>query len=314
MANYNDSRLTEVEEQKQTALNNVEQLYGGMIENSDKFYQEQIDASKQWAEQQGKIHQEQTDFAIQQIEQQKAQAQQDYSKEQSAAYVDWKKQSNQYGAEAEKMAAAGLAGTGYSESSQVNMYNAYQNRVATARQAIEQAVLNYNNSITSARLQNNAALAEIAATALQQQLELSLQGFQYKNSLLLQKEETRQNYENIYYQRYLSVLDQINTERALAQQAAARQAAIEEQDQYYNSLYNSIFTLPVNWQSALALGYGPINEAGLYSKLASGEIIMYEQNGQTYFRKLNKTTPHQNSIYENGRIDPMDTLRNLLGL
>lgn len=230
MATYSDQRLTEVEEQKQAALSNLEQTYGGMIEDSKKFYQEQIDASKQWAEQQGKIHQEQTDFAIGQIEQQKAQAQQDYSKEQSAAYVDWKKQSNQYGAEAEKMAAAGLSNAGYSESSQVAMYNAYQNRVATARRGIEQAVLNYNNSIASARIQNNAALAEIAATALQQQLALSLQGFQYESSLRLQKEETRQNYENIYYQRYLNVLDQINTERALAQQAAARQAAIQEQD------------------------------------------------------------------------------------
>ncbi len=230
MANYNDSRLTQVEEDKKAALNNVEQLYGGMIEKSDKYYQDQIEASKNWAEQQQKIQQEQTDFALQQIEQQKEQAQQSYQKEQTAAYTDWRKQSNQYGVNAEKMAAAGLAGTGYSESSQVSMYNAYQQRVATARQSIDQAIVSYNNAMTSARIQNNAALAEIAATALQQQLELSLQGFQYKNSLLLQQEETRQTYENIYYQRYLDVLDQINTERALAQQAAARKAAIAEQD------------------------------------------------------------------------------------
>lgn len=230
MANYNDSRLTQVEEDKKVALDNLEELYGGMIESSDKFYQDQIDASKNWAEQQQKIQQEQTDFTLQQIEQQKEQAQQNYQKEQTAAYTDWKKQSNQYGAEAEKMAAAGLAGTGYSESSQVRMYNAYQQRVATAKQSIDQALTNFTNSMTSARIQNNAALAQIAATAFQKQLELSLQGFQYKNSLQLQKEETRQNYENTYYQRYLSVLDQINTERALAQQAAARQAAIEEQD------------------------------------------------------------------------------------
>lgn len=230
MANYNDSRLTQVEEDKKAALNNVEQLYGGMIEDSDKYYEEQIEASKNWAEQQQKIQQEQTDFALQQIEQQKEQAQQNYQKEQTAAYTDWMKQSNQYGANAEKMAAAGLAGTGYSESSQVRMYNAYQQRVATAKQSIDQAVANYNNAMTSARIQNNATLAEIAATALQQQLELSLQGFQYKNSLLLQKEETRQTYDNIYYQRYLDVLDQINTERALAEQAAARKTAIAAQD------------------------------------------------------------------------------------
>ncbi len=218
MANYNDSRLTQVEEDKKEALSNLEETYGGMIEGSDKFYQDQINASKQWAEQQSQIQQDQTDFAIAQFEQQKAQAQQNYIKEQSGAYVDWKKQSNQYGAESEKMAAAGLTNTGYSESSQVSMYNTYQNRVASAKQSIDQAVVNYNNAMNSARLQNNAALAEIAANALQQQLALSLQGFQYKNSLIQQKEETRQAYENVYYQRYLDVLSQINTEAALAEQ------------------------------------------------------------------------------------------------
>lgn len=283
MANYNDSRLTEIEEQKQAALNNVEQLYGGMIQESDRYYKDRIEASKQWAEQQQQIQNEQTDFALQQIEQQKEQAQQSYQKEQTAAYTDWMKQSNQYGANAEKMAAAGLAGTGYSESSQVRMYNAYQQRVATAKQSIDQALTNYTNAMTTARIQNNAALAQIAAEAFQQQLELSLQGFQYKNNLLLQKEQTRQNYDNTYYQRYMAMLDQINTERALAQQAAARKAAIEEQDAYYNNL----FALPVNQQSVIDLGRGPLSEAGLYSLVSSGQVSMYEKNGQIYFSKGN---------------------------
>jgi hypothetical protein len=189
-----------------------------MIADSKKFYDEQIQASKDWAEQQSQLQQEQTDFTLQQIEQQKAQAQKDYTKQQSAAYVDYKKQSNAYGAEAEQMAGAGLQRTGYSESSQVAMYNAYQNRVAAAKQSIDQAVMNYNNLMTQAQMQNNAALAEIAANALQQQLSLSLQGFQYENSLLLQQEEQRQAYENIYYNRYLDVLNQINAENALAEQ------------------------------------------------------------------------------------------------
>ena len=215
--NYDDERFAQVEADKQGALTELENTYSGMISESDKYYQAQIDASKDWADKQSQLQQEQTDFAIEQIGQQKDQAHKDYIKEQSGAYVDWQKQSNQYGAEAERQATAGLTGTGFSESSQVSMYNTYQNRVATAREAFSRAVLNYDNAIKDARLQNNAALAEIAANALQQQLELSLQGFQYKNNLILEQANKKTELNNTYYNRYLDVLNQINQENALAE-------------------------------------------------------------------------------------------------
>ena len=241
---YNDQRFTQVESDKNVALNDLEKTYAGMIDKSDSYYQAQIDASQKWADRQAQLQQEKTDFAIEKIEQQKAQAQKDYTKEQSGAYVDWQKQSNQYGANAEQMAAQGLAGSGYSESSQVSMYNTYQNRVATAREVYSQAVLNYNNSITEARLQNNSLLAEIAYNALQQQLELSLQGFQYKNQLILDKTKQKIEVENIYYNRYQDVLDQINHENALAEQvrqyneskALEREKLAEQQRQYNETL------------------------------------------------------------------------------
>jgi hypothetical protein len=97
------------------------------------------------------------------------------------------------------------------------MYNTYQNRVATAREVFNQAVLNYNNSIKEAQLQNSAALAEIAFQTLQQTLELSLQGFQYKNQLILEQANKKLEIDNIYWNRYQDVLQQINTENALAE-------------------------------------------------------------------------------------------------
>ena len=216
--NYDDERFGQVESDKEQALTELENTYGGMIDESDKYFQEQIDASKQWADKQAQIQQEQTDFAIEKVEQQKEQTHKDYLKEQSGAYVDWQKQSNEYGAEAEKMASAGLAKTGFSESSQVSMYNTYQNRVAMARESYTRAVLNYDNAIKDARLQNNAALAEIAFKTLQEQLKLSLEGFQYKNNLLLEQSNKKLELENQYYQRYQDVLNQINTENALAEE------------------------------------------------------------------------------------------------
>lgn len=216
--NYDDQRFQEVEADKKVALSENDKMYSGMINESDKYYQAQIDASKQWADTQTKLQQEQTDFAIQKIEQEKEQAQKDYIKEQSGAYVDWQKQSNQYGANAEAAAGQGMLHSGWSESSQTTMYNTYQNRVATARESYNRIVLDFNNQMTEARLQNSSILAEIAYEAQKQQLELNLQAFNYKNTLLLEQANKKLEIENNYYNRYQDVLQQINQENALAEQ------------------------------------------------------------------------------------------------
>ena len=65
-----------------------------MIGQSDKYFQDQIDATKQWGETQKQNQQAQTDFAIEKIEQQKQQTVEDYQTEQAASYADWQKQSN----------------------------------------------------------------------------------------------------------------------------------------------------------------------------------------------------------------------------
>jgi hypothetical protein len=242
--NYDDKKFAQVESDKQQALTEVEQTYGGMIDQTDGYFQAQIDASKEWADKQQQLQQEQTDFAIEQIEQQKGKAEKDYTKEQSGAYADWQKQSNAYGVNAEQMASGGLTNTGFSESSQVSMYNTYQNRVATARESFNQAVLNYNNSIKEAQLQNNSKQAEIAFQSLQAQLELSLQGFQYKNQLLLEQANKKQEIDNTYYSRYQDVLQQMNQENALAEEVrqynenlALQKKQLQEEIRQYEQSY-----------------------------------------------------------------------------
>lgn len=204
----NEERLAAAEARKEQALAQLNSTYDPIINQVDGHFQAQIDASKEWAETQSKNQQEQTDFAIEKIEQQKDQTEKDYTKEQSGAYVDWQKQSGEYGVNAEQMATMGMEGTGYAESSQVSMYNTYQNRVATARESYTRAVLNYDNAIKDAVLQNNAVLAEIAATALEQQLEIALEAFQYKNSLMMAKASAVASVNSDY----MSVYDQIQKE------------------------------------------------------------------------------------------------------
>lgn len=215
----NEERLAAAEARKEQALAQLNSTYDPIINQVDGHFQAQIDASKEWAETQSKNQQEQTDFAIEKIEQQKDQTQKDYTKEQSGAYVDWQKQTGDYGVNAEQMATMGMQNTGYAESSRVSMYNTYQNRVATAREAYTRAVLNYDNAIKDAILQNNAVLAEIAATALEQQLAIALEAFQYKNSLLMAKANAVSAVASAN-SNYLTVYDQIENEPVIAETGA----------------------------------------------------------------------------------------------
>lgn len=338
--NYNDQRFQQVEADKNVAINNLEQTYNGMINATDAYYNSQIQASKDWANKQTQLQNEKTEFAIEQIEQQKEQANKDYIREQQGSYVDWQKQSDNYGAIAEQQAASGLRNSGYSESSKVSMYNTYQNRVATARDSYNRAVLNYNNAITEARLQNNSILAEIAFEALQKQLELSLQAFQYKNQLIMAKTEQRMALDDMYYGRYQDVLAQINTEIALAEQVRQYNASLAEDQRQFNA--NLAFEReqfeyqkkqdaakakassggsssgskssgskssgssssgsssnkksssgssskssnpPIDMQSVLDLGYGPISASKLNQLEKQGLVTSYVSGGKTKFKK-----------------------------
>ncbi|MBR5544857.1 MAG: hypothetical protein IKU66_05225 [Clostridia bacterium] len=343
--NYNDKRFTQVNNEKAVALKENETTYNNMINNSDKYYQAQIDASKDWANTQTQLQNEQTDFAIEKIEQQKKQAHDDYIKEQSGAYHDWQKQSNRYGVNAEIIASKGLTNSGYAESSQVAMYVAYQNRVATARESYNRAVLNYDNAMTEARMQNKSTLAEIAYNSLQQQLELSLQGFQYKNTLVLQKAQTKREIDNTYYSRYQDVLNQINTENALAEQR--RQADIDEA--YRRDVFNweksqaskysggtggkltnttgkkvvgestglkqtnnvdyGSYEPTVDMASVTALGYGPISASKLNSLVASGEVIEYEENGKLKYKRKTASSSKKTTTSNKKTVNTANTVK-----
>ena len=308
--NYEDQKFKDVEADKKQAISDLEKTYGGMVNDSDSYYKAQVDASNEWEKKQTELQNQQTDFAIKEIEQKKDQAKKDYTKEQSGAYVDWQKQSNEFGTEAEQRAAQGLENTGFSESSKVSMYNTYQNRVATARESYNRIVLDFDNAITNARLQNNSALAEIAYKSLQQRLELNLQGFQYKNSLLLEQAKRKTELEQMYHERWQDVLNQMNTENALAEEMRQFNAQLAEQQRQFDLNFNrysggggssgggggssrsysssggsSSSGSKINKSnssgggmakdtadSILALGQGPISESNLNNQINSGKV------------------------------------------
>lgn len=235
---YNDQRFQQVNNEKQQKLNEVNTTYNNMINQSDQYYNNLAKEAEAYGNKQQELQQQKTDFAIDKIEQQKEWAKQDYTKEQKGAYQDYAKQTNNYGVNAEQMAQNGLLGTGYAESSRVAMYNAYQNRVATARESYNRAVVDYDNAIKDAQLSNNSVLAELAHNTLQTKLELALQGFQYKNDLIKTKLNEVNKVEDSYYSRWNDVLQQINKEKAFEYQKERDRIADQQYAQSLAARYS----------------------------------------------------------------------------
>ena len=215
---YNDQRLTDVEREGAQRKQEVSNNFNQMINERDAYTQQQQQNVANWAQQQTELQQAKTDQAINRINQSKEQGAKDYTREQKGAYTDYMKQSNQYGANAEMMARQGMSNSGYSESSQVSMWNAYQNRYATARESYQKAVTEWDNMIKDAELSNNETLANIAQQKLEQSLQLALEGFEYKNNLTIQRDSRIDEIENYYNNKYNEVLAQINREYEYAQQ------------------------------------------------------------------------------------------------
>ena len=199
--------LKDNEAAKQGEINKVNEAYG----KTASEYQAEVDKQQQQLEdykaEQTRLQQEQTDFAIDKINQQQEQAEKNYTKEQQAAYGDYKKQTDPYGANAEQMAAMGLSQSGYSESSNVAMYTAYQNRVAAARASIEQAKLTFENAIREAKLTNDINLAKIAQETLEKSLALSMESIVYLGNLELEKAAKLSGIEQTYYDRAQDIRD-----------------------------------------------------------------------------------------------------------
>lgn len=279
--NYEDERFKSVEQERVEKEANLANTYNNMLNNSDQNYNNQIKATQDYANKQSEIQQANTDFAIQQIEQQKEQAQTDYTKEQKGAYVDYMKQTK---SNAQNMANGGLSNTGYSESSEVSIYNAYQNRVGTAKESLNRTIENYNNSMQQALLANNEALAEIAFNALQTENQLNQQAFEYKNSLILQKENALQELNDRYYTRYQNVLAQINSEIEL-------QMALDQIDREYEQWEKEFNEARNQWQQEFDEARNQWQqEFNLQRRETEASIAATNAQASYYKAKANETT------------------------
>lgn len=216
--NYNDDRFLNVEKEKQSELDKYNQNYDQLINERNDFTNQQQQLVDEWKNTQDKITNDNLQHQVDLYNQQKEKADNEYQKEAKASYTDYQKEVDQYGVSREQQAMNGLSNSGYSESSNVNMYNTYQNRLASARSSLKDIQLEFDNAIKEAQLTNNATLAQNALTALQNKLNIALEGFNYKSEQENNKLNWDYNINNNYYNRYQDVEDQINYENEVAEQ------------------------------------------------------------------------------------------------
>lgn len=293
---YNDERLTTVEKEGTARKNEVTENYNKMINDRDTYTQQQQANLENWQKQQTELQQAQTAHTIDKINQQKDQNTKDYQKEQKASYTDYMKQSNQYGANAEMLARQGLQNSGYQESSQISMWNTYQNRVASARESYKKAVLEFNNMLKDAELSNNETLANIAQQKLEQSLQIALQGFEYKNNLTIQRDNKIDDIDTTYHAKYQDVLNQINREYEYEQQQKQWQEQQRQWQAEFDAAEKARQKEYEQWQQEYALKKAETQATIAKIKAQNAQISGYNLTGDT---QTKETTP--TSITDNAK-------------
>ncbi len=261
--NYEDDRFKQVKNEKQSELNKYNETYNDLINERNNLTNQQQEMVDRWENTQKDIANKNLQYQKDLIEQQRKKAEQTYQNEAKTSYIDYQKEVDKYGVSRENVVNNGLSNSGYSESSKVDMYNTYQNRLGTARKSMQDAGLEFDNAIRQAQLSNDETLAQNALTALQNKLNIILEGFNYRS----EQENNRLNWNNTinnnYYNRYKDVESQINYENETAEKIrqyneqmeyqkerdriadeqwqkeyALQQAQAAAQNNYYSSLSN----------------------------------------------------------------------------
>ena len=344
--NYEDDRFLQVEEEKNQALENTNQQFDDLLNEREDLTNQQNDLVNKWQQTQNENLDNQLQFQKDLIEQQRQEAQKAYEKEAKSAYTDYRKETDAYGVSREQQVGAGMGNTGYSESSKVSMYNTYQNRLATSKETMDKAYIEFDNAIREAQLTNDVAKAENALSALQQKLQIALEAFNYKDTNTQNKLQWQQQINSDYYNRYQDVLNQINYENEQAeairryneqmefqrqqaelakqqwerefalqqQQAAAQQRAYAQQQAYYETLKDTSNQQQQQTQSSGSSIMGTDAGNSLYNRL--NKMKRTNTLGMSSKQMKDFLAAQVNSAYQKGEINQADVnnILNKLGI
>ena len=174
-----------------------------------------------------------TEAAIKEYENQIAKSETGYKSEAGAAYADYQQLINPYGVQAETQAASGLLGSKVSETSRISAHNTYQERVATARTAFEEANTEFQTSMAEARQSGDLQKAQIAYDIYTQKSANALREFEYASQLRLTQEQNLLDIANTYYTQGQDLQSQINYENETEYQKQQDLIAQQQWEQEY---------------------------------------------------------------------------------
>ena len=219
--------------QKQAQIDEYNKNYDNQLTQYDSILNQQKDLIDVETEKQKEIQQKQTDYNIGLINQNKEKAEKATQKETGDAYTDYLKSINQYGGNAEALAASGLINQGIQETSRIAMNITYQNRVSSAKSALLQANTEYDNQIQQALLTNDANLAELALNSMKQKYQIALQGFEYKTNMYNTKMSYMQNLDDTYFNRQQTLQSRIDSYNStISDLQSAKERIAEERRQF----------------------------------------------------------------------------------
>lgn len=244
LKNQARQNIDQANQQKQAninELNKVSNEYSDMINSQISGYNNLMEQQQRAIEQnqENLTNQQKAQFNYQQniINQNREKADEQRDQEAKSAYVDYMRNSSDVGQTARTFARSGLLGQGYAESTVAQMYNTYQNRVATANKALQDAYTEYDNQMQQAQMNNDSTLAQIALDSMNQKLQIALQGFEYKSTLEQQRATYLQNLNNTYYARNEALEDRISNYYSQLNNINQYQSNLAEQQRQANLDY-----------------------------------------------------------------------------
>lgn len=194
-----DDKLYQIEQQKQQAINNSNNTYQNLLNDNQALFDKQQEMLSNQERISNELLDRQLENQRRKIEQQKETARENYQTEQKRAKNDYLGFTNKYGVQAESFADRGLLNSGVSETSKLGGYNALQNRVSAANKVMQDAILQYDNDLNDAILNNDVQKAQNALNRLQMQMQYS-QEFYNNNSTLKQNQlSNNQGLDNDYF-------------------------------------------------------------------------------------------------------------------
>ena len=241
-----DERLAKIEQAKLDAINQSNNTYDQMHQDNQNLLNQQTNYAEQFEKTQNETLDKQLDFYKQNIEQQKKNAQQNYETEAKKAQNDFVAYQNPYGYNAETMASKGQLQSGLSQTAQLGGYNVYQNRLATANKAMNDAFTQYDLDMNEAIINNDVQKAQNALAKLEMILGFQQNFYDSKNQIAQNQLSNNQALEESYHGRYMDMVNQINTEKQREEairQFEAQMAYQKERDKVADAQWQKEYNL-----------------------------------------------------------------------